>query len=128
MDEFAKEELEDAKIALSDVENLIEKDAFSDEVIINRQYYACYHAAKAVLHTRGFDPKTHAGMVSTFGEEMVETGVATRDDGRFFSNLKDERKTADYDHKPLVVDVEKRFSRAKEFVADMEEIAKKETE
>lgn len=124
MDEFAEEELEDARIALSDVENLIEEDVFSDEIIISRQYYACYHAAKAVLHTRGFDPKTHAGMVSTFGEQVVENDEATRDDGRFLSNLMDERKTADYDHKPLVVDVEKRFARTKEFVADMDDIAR----
>lgn len=128
MDEFAKEELEDARVALSDAENLLKQDVFSNEVIINRQYYACYHAAKAVLHTRGFDPKTHAGIVSKFGEKIVANGEATRDDGRFLSNLKDERNTADYDHKPLVVDVEERFVRAEEFVTDMEEMAKKTPE
>jgi hypothetical protein len=36
MDEFAKEELEDARVALSDAENLLKQDVFSDEVIINR--------------------------------------------------------------------------------------------
>jgi hypothetical protein len=65
-------------------------------------------------------------VVSKFGEKIVANGEATRDDGRFLSNLKDERNTADYDHKPLVVDVEERFARVKEFVADMEDMSKKE--
>ena len=31
----------------------------SDAVVINRLYYACFHAAQAVLYDRGYDPSTH---------------------------------------------------------------------
>lgn len=61
-----------------------------------------------------------------FGQEIVENGAATTDDGRFLNNLQDEREAADYsyDYDSLGVDVEKRFARTEKFVADMENLAK----
>lgn len=59
---------------------------------------------------------------------MVESGEATRDDGRFLNNLQDERKAADYsyDYDSLGVDIEERFERTDKFIADMEDLAKME--
>jgi uncharacterized protein (UPF0332 family) len=98
------------------------------ESVVNRLYYASFHAAQAVLHTRGFDPTTHGGMVSIFGQEIVEKGEATRDDGQFLNNLQDERDTADYNYNydSLGVDIEERFTRTEKFIADMEELARME--
>ncbi|MCH7659651.1 MAG: hypothetical protein IH933_03410 [Euryarchaeota archaeon] len=58
MDEYANEELEEAYDALSDVTELRKVDV-TEKLIVNRLYYACFHAARAALHTRGFDPNTH---------------------------------------------------------------------
>ena len=54
MDEYAEDELEKANDALSDARKLRDVNG-TDEAIINRLYYACFHAAQSVLHTRGFD-------------------------------------------------------------------------
>lgn len=48
-------ELDQAREALSDAEGALDAD-LSAAVVINRCYYACFHAAQAVLYDRGFDP------------------------------------------------------------------------
>lgn len=127
MNEHAKKKLQEAREVLSDAKILYQGGG-RPESVINRLYYASFHAAQAVLYTRGFDPTTHGGMVSKFGQEIVENGGATRDDGRFLNNLQDERNTADYnyDYDSLGVDIEERFTRTEKFVADMEDLAKME--
>lgn len=118
MDEYVAEELEQANEALSDAEILLENG--SERAVINRLYYACFHAAQAVLYARGFDPKTHSGILTLFGREVVRKGDATGDDGRFFNEIQSYRLTADYEHGSVTADVEELFDRATEFVADME--------
>lgn len=94
----------------------------TDETIVNRLYYACFHAAKAVLHTKGFDPSTHQGVLTVFGEEVILSGEATREDGRFLNDLRDLRQQADYRHDPIEVDVDELFERTKAFVAKMHDL------
>ena len=38
---------------------------------ISRAYYAVLHAAKSVLRLRGIDARSHMGVVSLFGSNMV---------------------------------------------------------
>lgn len=127
MEEYAEEQLQEARDVLSDAD-VLRQGGGRTESVVNRLYYASFHAAKAVLHTRGFDPTTHGGVVSVFGQEMVENGAATPDDGRFLNNLQDERTAADYsyDYDSLGVDIEDRFARTEKFIADMEALAKME--
>jgi uncharacterized protein (UPF0332 family) len=63
-------------------------------------------------------------MIQVFGREIIENGKATRSDGKFLSDLQDNRNTADYEHNPVGVDIDEVFERTEEFVADMEAIAK----
>lgn len=125
MNEHAEKKLQEAREVLSDAEILYQGGG-RHESVINRLHYASFHTAQAVLHTRGFDPTTRGGMVSKFGEEIVENGEATRDDGKFLSNLQDERETADYNYNydSLGVDIEDSFARTEEFVTDMEKLVK----
>lgn len=118
MDEYVREELKRADEALSDAEILVENG--SERAVINRLYYACFHAARAVLYARGFDPDTHGGVLTLFGREVVRAGDATGDDGRFFNEIQAYRQAADYEHGSITADVEDLFERATEFVADME--------
>lgn len=96
MDEYAVEELERANEALSDAAVL--RNGGSKCGVVNRLYYACFHAARAALHTKGFDPDTHAGVLTLFGREIANQGDATGADGRFLNRMESYRTAADYEH------------------------------
>lgn len=51
MPEYVDEELAEARGALSDAQVLREGDG-RDEAIVNRLYYACFHAASMYSSTR----------------------------------------------------------------------------
>lgn len=105
----------DAASALSDARKLREAGG-TDGAVINRLYYACFHAAQALLHTRGHDPTTRGGVLMLFGQEIVATGEATRDDGRFFNEMQSYGLAADYEDGQIDVDVSKRLERTETFV------------
>ncbi|WP_458210454.1 HEPN domain-containing protein [Haladaptatus sp. NG-SE-30] len=93
--DYVDEELDQAQTALADAEILNEGNG-SDSAVVNRLYYACFHAAQAVLYAKGFDPTSHRGVSTLFGKEVVLEGDVPRDDGRFLSELWDYREQADY--------------------------------
>ena len=67
----------------------------------NRAYYAMYDAAKAALlkAVPGIDPsvgKTHSGLISAFGLNLVKTGLVPTEFGRSFNRAHDIRQVADY--------------------------------
>ncbi|WP_164974701.1 HEPN domain-containing protein [Halegenticoccus tardaugens] len=90
---------------------------------VNRLYYACFHAAQAVLYAKGFEPTSHRGVSTLFGKEIVLKGDAPRDDGRFLSELWDLREQADYGYEPLDLDLSTLRSRTDAFVSRMETLA-----
>lgn len=96
--------------------------AVSDEAVVARLYYACFHAANAVLYDRGVEPTSHRGRISQFGQELVVDGPVPRDDGRFLNRLKDLRERADYGYDPIDEDVDELFERAETFVSDLESL------
>ena len=53
----------------------------------NRIYYACFHAMTALLVNDGHPVSTHLGMKISFGKYYVQTGVATPQQGRLFSQF-----------------------------------------
>jgi uncharacterized protein (UPF0332 family) len=79
-----------------------------------------FHAAQSVLHTRGFDPTTHGGVLTLFGREIVSEGDATGEDGRFLDELQSYRPTADCEHNRIEANIDELFAQAEEFVRDME--------
>jgi uncharacterized protein (UPF0332 family) len=121
MAEYAEEELQAARDALSDAAILEGEE--TDEAVVNRPYYACFHAAQAVLYPKGFEPRTHQGVAMLFGREVVLNGEASEDDGRLLNKLRDYREQADYDHDPIEADVDALFERVEAFVATIEELA-----
>ena len=118
MADYAAEELQEARDALSDAAVL--RDGGTDKAVVNRLYYACFHAAQAVLYAKGFEPESHQAVISLFGQEVVLEGEASGADGRFLNELRDYREQADYDHDPIEANIGELFERAEEFVADME--------
>lgn len=99
-DPTVERELQQAWQALDDATKARDAD-LSDAAVINRLYYAAFHALQAVLYNRGFDPTSHGGVLSLFGSEIIADGDAPRKDGRFFSQLSELRKQADYGYHEL---------------------------
>lgn len=67
---YVDEELRKAREALRDAERLDESGG-SDEGIVNRLYYASFHAAQAVLYDRGVAPSSHGAVRNLFGAHVV---------------------------------------------------------
>ncbi|WP_368411849.1 HEPN domain-containing protein [Haladaptatus halobius] len=91
------------------------------EFPVNRLYYACFHAAQAVLYANGFDPTSHRDVSTLFGKEVVLEGDVPRDDGRFLSELWDYREQVNYGYEPLDLDLSALRARTEAFVDRMDE-------
>ena len=63
---------------------------------INRAYYAMYLAALALLHRKGVETKTHAGLISAIGSEYVKTGELAPEHGRALNLVEELREEVDY--------------------------------
>lgn len=111
-------EFDAARNALSDARILIDGGG-TDEAVVNRLYYAAFHAAQAALLSIDIEPSTHAGVLSLFGEKLVVKGEATPDQGRLLNELYQYRERADYGYDELEVSVLDLFERTERFVDDV---------
>ena len=64
---------------------------------VNRIYYSCYYAVSGLLLMKSIETNSHKGIRQMFGLHFVQTGLVSKEDGRFFSDLYDRRQTGDYD-------------------------------
>ena len=87
--------LQRAKDTLLEVEEIIELGFFNSSV--NRLYYACYYAVIALLVRENINAQTHAGVKQMFGLHFIATNKITKESGRFYSQIFNERMTGDYD-------------------------------
>jgi uncharacterized protein (UPF0332 family) len=75
----------------------------------NRAYYAMFDAAIAALSWAGADtrqtpPKTHGGLIASFGQNLVRTGKLASEFGRSLNRVQELRLTADYLAEPVPLD------------------------
>ncbi|MFB6095349.1 MAG: HEPN domain-containing protein, partial [Halodesulfurarchaeum sp.] len=89
------EELERTRRMLADAETAADVD-ISKATIVNRLYYACFHAAQAALYARGYNPGSHGRVQTLFGRELVQSGEIPRDLGRFLHDMHTYRNRVDY--------------------------------
>lgn len=115
------DQLRQTRQALSDAEGARDAD-LSDAAVINRLYYACFHAAQAVLYDRGHEPTSHGGVLSLFGSEVVAAGDAPREHGRFLNRLSELRKQADYGYGTIDEDVDDLLDRTRTFANETENL------
>ena len=87
---------------------------------LNRLYYACFHAARAVLYNRGYDTSKHRRVLSLVDRELVHEGNLPREQSQTFRDLFVARQDADYGFGQVNEDVERLMSQAEEFVETME--------
>jgi uncharacterized protein (UPF0332 family) len=64
---------------------------------VNRSYYSCYYIVSALLLKNEINPKSHKGVRQMFALHFIQTGIISKDWGRFYSDLFDKRQTGDYD-------------------------------
>ena len=66
------------------------------DTLVNRMYYAAFHAVSALLIHNALHVHTHRGALSIFNKEFVRTGVFTVEEGHLFSKLEGLRERGDY--------------------------------
>lgn len=64
--------------------------------LINRLYYACLNATRALLLTKNIMSKTHRGVANQLHQHFVITGLIDADSATFVTQLMQKREQEDY--------------------------------
>lgn len=89
-----KEEIERGTECLRAAVHLLNGGFFNDAV--SRSYYAAFHYARALLLTKGLEPKTHRGVIQMVGLHFVREGVLSEQAAADLSHLETFRELSDY--------------------------------
>ncbi len=94
-DEAIKIKMKKAAALMKEVDVLFENEFY--DTLINRLYYSCFHATKALLLTKDLVSKTHSGTVSILNQRFVKENTFDIRHAAFFKSLMNERVQSDYD-------------------------------
>lgn len=89
-----REEAERAEQTIQAARLLYEKGFFSDA--ISRLYYFLLYYIRALLLTKGFEPKSHEGALRLFSLHFVKAGSFEIESFHVFSKMMKYREEADY--------------------------------
>jgi uncharacterized protein (UPF0332 family) len=92
--ENIREELERAVKAMGAASLLFDNGFVSDA--ISRLYYSLLHQIRALLLTKGLEPRSHQGALRLFTHHFVKEGAFQPADSHIFSRLMKYREEADY--------------------------------
>lgn len=87
-------EIEKARKTFSEIEILRQAGLWDN--IANRLYYAAFHAVSALLINDEHPVGTHQGAVVMLHQYYVKTGILSKEDGAFYSQLQTLREKSDY--------------------------------
>lgn len=92
----------------------------------SRAYYATFYAMEAALLTQGVTCSTHSGVLATFSERFIKTGMLPAEFGAKAARLFRERQIGDYEFDVSVTaaDAEKDVTVANDIVAAIEGLLK----
>lgn len=96
----------------------------STATIVNRLYYACFHAAQAALYARGFDPGSNGQVVTLVGRELVMEGHLDRRYGRFLNDMQTYRHRVDNGTGGVEREISELIEETSAFLDAMREIAR----
>lgn len=94
--------------------------------IVNRLYYACFHAAQAALYVRGFDPQSHGRVQTLFGQELIQSGDVPREFGRFLNDMETYPRRVDYGSGGVERDTSDLLERTDAFLDAMRDVLEAE--
>jgi uncharacterized protein (UPF0332 family) len=92
--ENIKNELDRASKAIDAAKLLFDNGFLNDAV--SRLYYFLLYNIKALLLTKGLEPKSHEGALRLLGLHFVKEGIFAAKDSHIFSKLMKYREEADY--------------------------------
>ena len=92
---------EEAKSHLQRAERFLEEARYLAAgkywgAVVNRTYYAMFHAATAVLLEDGIERSSHKALISAFGEEVAKKGRLDAKYHRFLIDAFEWRSESDY--------------------------------
>jgi uncharacterized protein (UPF0332 family) len=116
------EEFERAEQMLADATKAHEV-GISKATVVNRLYYACFHAAQAALYARGFDPRSHGQVQTRLGQELIQPGDVPRELGRFLNDMQTYRRRVDYGSGGVERDAEELLQQTAAFLDTMGQIS-----
>ena len=89
-----REEIEHANESMR-AADLLFKNGFTRDAVA-RLYYSLLYTVRAMLLTKGLEPKSHEGTLRLFGLHFVKQGGFEPKDSHVFSRLMKYRQEADY--------------------------------
>ena len=87
-------EIERAERMLNEFPIYIEHNLWN--TLVNRMYYAVFHAATALLIKHGLHAGTHQGVYILLSKHFIKEGILSNEEGRLFSRLETLREKGDY--------------------------------
>ena len=87
-------ELEGAEKTLSEADLLFKNGFFKGAV--SRLYYSLLYSMRALLLTKGLEPKSHEGALKLFGLHFIKEGLFETKASHIFSKTMKYREEADY--------------------------------
>ena len=95
MNREVQQRFEKAAECIDDAEFLLESKRYAS--VVNRAYYAMFHAATAVLLTKDVIRGSHSGVISAFGQFFVATGIVHALHHQHLREAFDLRQESDYE-------------------------------
>jgi uncharacterized protein (UPF0332 family) len=89
-----REEIEHANESMK-AADLLFKNGFTRDAVA-RLYYSLLYTVRAMLLTKGLEPRSHEGTLRLFGLHFVKRGLFEPGDSHVFSRLMKYRQEADY--------------------------------
>lgn len=74
---------------------LLSKEGFLNDAV-SRLYYFVLHHVRALLLSKGLEPKSHEGALRLFGLHFIREGIFAINTSHIFSKLMKLREEADY--------------------------------
>lgn len=116
--------LNSARNALGEVLSLSKDQYFN--AAVSRMYYACFHAASALLINSGFEAHTHNSVRHILGKEFVLPGLLPRELSKFYTDIFNKRQNSDYEDfvNYTSVDIDFLYPQAVSFIDAIEKLIK----
>lgn len=88
------------------------------ESSVSRTYYAMFYSAQAMLLIKNLSFSSHKGVISTFGEHFVKTGIFPKEMGRELNRAFEKRQLGDYEYTSVISheEAKKILANGKKFV------------
>lgn len=113
---LAKYRMERAQECLNSADNLLSME--DNLAVLNRSYYAIFHAVRSILALDGIDRKKHSGVISCFQQNYVKTGMFDKKYSGIVQDAFEVRQESDYEDFYVISKEEAiiQLENAKEFI------------